>query len=46
MGQENLNKNQIALEQCVEIANEYNGLTNVSKEKNYNYPKEKIITLY
>lgn len=41
--QENLNKNQIALEQCVDVANKFNGLTNVSNENSYNYPKERYL---
>lgn len=40
---ENLNKNQEALEACVEIANKFNGLTNVSNEKEPNYPKSRYL---
>lgn len=39
----NLNDNQQALEKCVEVANKFNGITNVINEDGYNYPKERYL---
>lgn len=40
---QNLNKDQKALEACVEVANKYNGLKNANNEERYNYPNDKYL---
>lgn len=40
---QNLNKDQKALEACVEVANKFNGLKNANNEERYNYPNDKYL---